>query len=55
MLVGAAASQPELETTGRCKTHQQPLALCASSTVCQGWRLLTSTRLFPLQALGWGL
>lgn len=21
MLVGAASSQPELETTGRCKTH----------------------------------
>lgn len=60
MPVGAAASQPELETTGRCKTHEQPLALCASSTVCrchspgrsseQGWGLLTSTLLSPPQA-----
>lgn len=53
MPVGAAASQAELETTGRCKTREQPLALCASSTVCrchspseQGWGLLTSTRVF---------
>lgn len=29
MPVGAAASQPELETTGQCKTREQPWALCA--------------------------
>lgn len=58
MLVGAAASQPELETTGRCKTREQPCALCASPTACrchspseQGWGLPTITRVFLLQAL----
>lgn len=57
MPVGAATSQPELETTGRCKTFEQPLALCATSLVCrchsseQGWGLFTITRLLPLQAL----